>query len=158
MKTVERAGRALLMAALGVASVAASAQAVTFSKPEEAVNYRKGAFEVMERHFSHLSNMALGRIPFNKQQAVFDASTVRLLSLLPYQAFVPGTEHVANTHANDLVWSATPRFQGEARDFQAKAARLPALARSGDIAALKKAVADTGASCRKCHDSFRERG
>lgn len=143
--------------ALGAVAAAVQAQTVPFAKVEDAVAYRKGAFEVMESHFSHLNAMALGRLPFDKQAAALDADTVAMLAKLPFQAFVPGSEHAGNTRANEFVWKATPRFHEGAQNLQQKTALLPAAARAGDVAALKKLMLETGAICRKCHDQFRNR-
>ena len=35
-----------------------------------------------------------------------------------------------------------------------EAAKLPAVVRSGDMAAFKKQVADLGAACKACHDDY----
>lgn len=150
-------GRAAGAALLAMAAGAATAQTADFAKPEDAIAYRKGAFNVLESHFSHLNAMALGRIAFDPQAAALDADTVARLAPLPFRAFGAGTGPAPGTRANELIWTAAPRFASDRDDFLGKAARLPELARAGDIAALKKAMLDTGASCRKCHEQFRNR-
>ncbi len=158
MNTFARWGRTALVAGLGFASLGASAQWMTFPKAEDAVAYRKGAFEVMEHHFSRLSAMALKRIPWDQAQAVDDAEVVMVMSRLPFHAFVPGSgAPLVNTRANEFVWTATPRFQASAQQLREKVDKLPAAARAGNLDELKKLVVDAGSTCRKCHDQFRNR-
>lgn len=158
MKSFAQWSRAALVAGAGFASMAASAQWMTFAKPEDAAAYRKGAFEVMEHHFTHLSAMALKRIPFDKAQAVEDANVVMLMARLPFHGFVPGSgAPLVNTRANEFVWTATPRFQASAQQLREKVDKLPEAAMAGDLDVLKKLVVDAGSTCRKCHDQFRNR-
>ena len=158
MKSIAQWGRAVLVAGLGFSSVAASAQWMTFPKAEDAVAYRKGAFKVMEHHFSRLSAMALKRIPWDQAQAVEDANVVMVMARLPFHGFVPGSgAPLVNTRANEFVWTARPRFDASAQQLREKVDKLPAAARAGDLDVLKKLVIDAGSTCRKCHDQFRNR-
>lgn len=149
----------LLAVALLAAVGSAHAQSATpaFSKPEDAVAYRKSVFVVMEKHFGRLNSMAVGRIPFEKTTAVLDANTVQLLATLPFHAFIPGSENVGNTRANEQLWKAMPRFQADGATFYQKTQALPAAAAAGDLEALKTLLKDAGATCRKCHEQFRTR-
>ena len=54
-----------LASALAVATLAISTQAqAQFAKPEDAIKYRKAAFNVMAAHTGRLGAMAQGRVPF----------------------------------------------------------------------------------------------
>ena len=157
-QTSNRWGKWVLAAGLGLSSMVASAEWLHFDKPEDAVAYRQGAFQVMEHHFSRLTNMALRKVPYDASAATEDANAVMLLSRLPFLAFPEGSGALAgHTRASALVWQAAPRFADSARRLQEKADQMPAAVAAGNIERLRQLVVDAGATCRKCHDQFRER-
>ncbi|HEY4081767.1 MAG TPA: cytochrome c [Burkholderiaceae bacterium] len=134
------------------AAVPAQAQ---FKTPEDAIKYRQAALRVMSTHFGRLAAMAQGKVPYDPKIAGENADVVVVLSKLPFPAFAEGTDMDAPSHAKPEVWKEMPRFNEAAEKMQAAAAKLPAAARSGDLAQLKAAVGATGQSCKACHDHFR---
>lgn len=156
---IRHAVAALLLAGLATGALAQGNPATLFAKPEDALAYRQSIFRLSEHHFRRLNASVLGRLPADAQRDLLDARMVALLAKLPFQAFVPGTDDasLAHSRARPLVWSAAPRFQQGAADWQAKADALPAAVQAGDVAALRKLVLDTGSVCKKCHEQFRDR-
>ena len=143
-----------LAAALLALVLAGSAQA-QFKSPEDAIKYRQSALRVMSNHFGRLAAMAQGKVPYDPKVAGENADVVVVLAKLPFTAFAEGTDMDAPSHAKPEVWKETPRFNEAAEKLQAAVAKLPAAARSGDLAQLKAAVGATGQSCKACHDHFR---
>ena len=78
-----------IVAAIGaLASLPAAAQ---FQKPEDAVKYRKAAFQVMAMHFGRIGDMVSGKAPFDAAAAASNAEVAAFMSKLPYAGFVEGT-------------------------------------------------------------------
>jgi cytochrome c556 len=142
-----------LALALGAATAVAQAPS-PFQKPEDAIKYRQSALTVMANQFGRLA-------PVVREQAPFDAATVQKqtallvqLAALPWEAFGPGTE---GGKARDEVWKETPKFQQAATNMQTAMAKLDDAAKTGELAQIKTAYGAVGASCKACHDSFRNR-
>ena len=150
--------RFLLAGRLALASLSASAQALTFDKPEDAVAYRQQAFGLLETHFSNLTAMTLNRIPYDPLQARLDANAIRVLSRLPFHAFPAGTAApLAGSRATDQSWTAAPRYADSARSLQQESDKIHGAVARGDLVQLRKTLNEAGAICRKCHDQFRAR-
>lgn len=67
-----------------------------------------------------------------------------------------GPQPGVTTHARPEVWSDPAGFAAAARAFQAEAAKLQAVADSGDMAATAAQAQATGATCGACHKKYRE--
>jgi adenosylmethionine-8-amino-7-oxononanoate aminotransferase len=65
--------------------------AAQFQRPDDAVKYRKAAFQVMAAHFGRIGAMANGRVPFDGAAAAANAEVVAFVSNLPFAGFVEGT-------------------------------------------------------------------
>lgn len=59
------------------------------------------------------------------------------------------------TRAKAEVWSDAATFRQAAERFEQAAARFHQAAQGGDIAAVRAAQEELGASCKNCHDRFR---
>lgn len=68
-----------------------------------------------------------------------------------------GPEDGIRTDALQTIWTKPEQFQQAANRFVDEAARFKALTETGDRAALQKGAGDLGASCKNCHDTFREK-
>jgi cytochrome c556 len=144
--------RVLLAVAVLTLSLPAAAQ---FQKPEDAVKYRQGAFQVMGQHFGRLGAMANGRVPFDAATAQANADLVVTMSRLPYVAFTEGSDKVGNTRAKPEVWSKRADFDAAAKKTQEELVKLQAAAKTGNIDQIKAAFGAAGQSCKACHDNFR---
>lgn len=145
---------------LALATVALAGAAVTlpaaaqFQRPSDAVKYRQSALSVMGTHFSRIGAMAQGRVPFDAAQAQANADVVALLAGLPWAGFVEGTAD--GTKAKASIWRERAQFDEKARAMQAEALKLQAAARTGDLAQLRAVFGNTAASCKACHDAYRD--
>ncbi len=150
--------RKILLAAAATTMLAASLPAhAQFQKPEDAVAYRRGAFNVMGNHFARIGAMANGRVAFDAVTAQANAELVQTMSRLPFAAFGDGTNNVGNTNALPDVWSQPDKFKAATQKMQDAVAKLAATAKTGNQDQLKAAFGEAGQACKGCHDDFRKK-
>jgi len=146
----------LFLAIVAVASLGAALPAAAqFAKPEDAVKYRKGAFTVMAAHFGRVAAMANGRVPFDAKVAADNAEIATMMSKLPYAGFVDGSDK-GDTRAKPEIWSERDKFNAAATKMQDEMVKFNAVAKAGDLAALKVAAGSVGQACKACHDNYRK--
>ena len=61
------------------------------------------------------------------------------------------------TDALDTIWTKPEQFQQAATRFVDESAHFKSLVQGGDAAVLSKAAGELGATCKNCHDTFREK-
>ncbi len=143
----------LLVAAATLAfSTQASAQ---FAKSEDAIKYRKNALFVMQQHYARVGAMANGRVPFDARVAADNAAIAESMSRLPWAAFGEGTDK-GDTKAKPDIWRERAKFDAAADKMQAEMGKLAAASKTGNLDAIKAAFQATGATCKACHDDFRQ--
>jgi cytochrome c556 len=138
-----------LALAAAAASVPAAAQ---FAKPEDAVKYRQSALSVMGTHFGRLGAMANGRVPFDAKAAAENADIVANMAVLPWAGFVGGPE---SPKAKPEIWKEAAKFKEHGDKMIAETTKLATAAKVGNIDALKAAFGPAAATCKACHDAFR---
>lgn len=129
--------------------------AQTFQKPEEAIKYRRSSFTLMGVHFASLGAMAYGRIPFDPQAAERNAKVVATISQLPFNAFVPGSDK-GETRAKPEIWADQAAFERNAANMQSAVRNLSAVAKTGNLDAMRAAFGTAAQTCKACHDGFRK--
>ncbi|MGQ9724742.1 MAG: c-type cytochrome [Tepidimonas sp.] len=144
--------RVLFAAAALVLSGAAHAQ---FQKPEDAVRYRQSAFAVMGNHFSRIGAMVQGKAPFDAKVAQENAAIVLMMSKLPWAGFTPETERI-KSRAKPELWAEMDKVRAGADKMMKAVADLEATTRTGNLDAIKKSFGETAATCKACHDAYRE--
>ena len=142
---------ALLAATAACAALPAAAQ---FARPDEAVKYRQGAWNVLNVHFTRIGNMARGRLPFDARVAQQDAEVVALLSRLPSAAFGAGTA-LPTDKARAEIWAEPARFRELGERLVAESARLQAATKTQDLDQIKAAFGAAANTCKECHDAYR---
>ena len=140
------------IAATLAAAVALAAQAQT--KPEDHIKQRKSAYAVLGYNFSNLAAMAQEKKPYNKEEAARNADLVAALSDYPKGHFQEGTDKGLDTRAKPEIWQKRSDFDQKMDKMITETRKLPQAARA-DLASLKKAVSDSGAACKACHDDYR---
>ncbi len=129
--------------------------AAQFQKPEDAVKYRKAAFTVMATHFGRIGAMVQGRVPFDAAAATANAEIVADMAKLPYVAFVEGTAGTEKGSPKATIWTERAKFDEGAKRLQDDTVKLVAAAKSNNLDQLKTAFGNTAASCKACHDNYR---
>jgi len=148
--------RKLILAAAAVAGLTSALPAAAqFAKPEDAIKYRKSAFNVMATHFGRIGAMANGKAPFDARAAADNADIALMMSKLPYTAFAEGTDR-GETRAKPEVWSEGEKFRAAANKMQEEMVKLDAAAKTGNLDTIKAAFGPVGQSCKACHDHFRK--
>ena len=141
-----------LLVFAGITSVSAQAQ----MKPEDAIKLRQSAMKLIGYNFGSIGAMVNDKKPYNKDEAIRNATRLEGLSTQPFEFFVPGTDK-GETKAKAEVFKDTDKFRGLAEKFQAESVKLAQVARTGDMAALKTQFGATAQSCKACHDDYREK-
>lgn len=147
--------RFLLAAATVAGLLTALPAAAQFQKPEDAVKYRKAAFQVMAAHFGRIGAMASGRAPFDAAAAAANADVVAFVSKLPYAGFVEGTSGTEKGSPKANVWTERAKFDGDAKKMQDAVAALAVAAKANNLDQLKAAFGNAAGTCKACHDNFR---
>ena len=140
-----------LAAAACALAVPALAQ---FAKPEDAVKYRQSALFVMAQHFGRIGAMANGRVPYDAKAAVENAEVVADMAKLPWAGFGPGTDKISKA-AKPEIWTEQAKFKEHNEKLVAETGKLLAAAKTNSVDNLKAAFGSTAATCKGCHDNFR---
>ncbi|HEY0569628.1 MAG TPA: cytochrome c [Xanthobacteraceae bacterium] len=141
-----------------VASVAAvfTLDAIAQAKPEVLVKQRQAAMTLQGKYFGPMAGMAQGKIPYNASVVQRNAGFLEALSKMPWDGFDPSTKGEKSA-ALPAVWEKSGEFKQAAERLENEAAKLAALSKTGDEAAVKAQIGAVGKSCGGCHDTFREK-
>ncbi|TSE19389.1 Cytochrome c' [Tepidimonas alkaliphilus] len=142
------------LAVATLAAVGVHAQPL-FQKPEDAVKYRQAAFTVMGAHFSRIGAMVQGRVPFDAKVAQDSAAVVASMAALPWAGFTPDTEKI-KSRTKPEAWMEMDKVRAGADKMMKAVAELQAAARTGNLDAVKKTFGEAAATCKACHDAYRE--
>lgn len=143
---------ALLLGSLALIGAPAQAQP-SFATPQEAIKFRQATLKEMQQNFKRVADMASGRADFDVTVAEASAARAAELIKLPWAGFGPGTE---GGKALPAIWKEQDKFKGAASRAEEAVAQVAVAARSGSLDAIKAAIGGAGASCKACHDSFRD--
>ncbi len=143
----------LVVAVVGLLAGAAFAQ---FAKTEDAVKYRQSVMSVIGTHFSRMGAVVKGEAPYAKEAFEQNANIVAMLMPLPWDAFMAaGSDKGSGMKADALA--KKDDFMKLAAANQAEVAKLLAVAKGGDLNAIKPQFGAAGASCKACHDLYRNK-
>lgn len=140
-----------LLGFAGIVSFSAQAQ----MKPETAIKLRQSAMKLLGYNFYSIGAMLNNKKPYNKDEAIRNASRVEALSTQPYEFFIAGTDK-GDTMAKPEIWKDANKFKAAAEKMQGEVAKLAQVVRTGDMAALKTQYGVAAKACDACHDDFRE--
>lgn len=142
----------VLLALAGLVSFSAQAQ----MKPEDAIKLRQSAMKLIGYNFGSIGAMVNDKKPYNKDEAIRNATNVEGLSTQPFEFFVAGSDK-GETKAKADIWKEADKFKAAADKFQAESAKLAQVSKTGDMAALKTQFGATAQACKGCHDNYREK-
>lgn len=128
-------------------------------KPNHAVDYRRGAFEIVGWHFKQMGAMMKGTLPFDKTKFTKGAEMIALMSNLPLEGFIKGTAtgEEIGSDAKSEIWKNFGDFNTKMIAFQKEAKALAEVSKTGDEAAIKKQFDNASKTCKACHDDYREK-
>jgi len=143
----------LVLAVVGLSAGAAFAQ---FAKTEDAVKYRQSVMSVIGTHFTRMGAVVKGEAPYDKDAFEQNANLLATLMKLPWDAFmVAGSDKDSKMKAEALAQK--DKFMDLAKANRAEVAKLAAVAKGGDLNAVKAQFGETGKTCKACHDMYRNK-
>jgi len=143
----------LVLAVVGLSAGAAFGQ---FAKTEDAVKYRQSVMSVIGTHFTRMGAVVKGEAPYDRDAFEQNASLLATLTKLPWDAFmVAGSDKDSKMKAEALAQK--DKFMDLAKANRAEVAKLAAVAKGGDLNAVKAQFGETGKTCKACHDMYRNK-
>ena len=142
----------VLLVGFGVLIGTASAQ---FSRPEDAIQYRKAVMIIIAQHFARLGAMVKGAEPYDQDRFAHNAAIVDAMSKLPWEAFLAADSDRGDTTMKSSVLQDSDQFKKSAGSFQQETGRLVSAAKAGDLDAAKGQFGKVAKSCKECHSQFR---
>ena len=127
-----------------------------FSRPEDAIKYRKSVMFVMAQHFSRLGFMVKGSKPYDQETFAKNAAIVETLMTLPWEAFLAAGSDKGDTTMKSSVLKDPAEFKNIAQEFQVAIGRLVSAAKGDDVDGVKRQFGNVAKSCKACHSQFRK--
>jgi cytochrome c556 len=125
-------------------------------KNESALAARKAAFTLMVANVGPMGAMAKEKIPFDQEQFAFRAANLEMLSKMPWEFFIPGSD-LDESKSKPEVWSDAEGFKQAADKFQREAAMLIEMSSSGDQKAMYEQLDITIKACKSCHKEYKKK-
>src|SRR5437763_2629501 len=101
----------LAITTLGLAMAAAiSTVALAQTKPEDAIKLRQSAMKLIGYNFGSIGAMVNDKKPYNKDEAIRNATRVDALSDHPWEFFGAGTDKAGETKAKAGIWTDRAKF------------------------------------------------
>jgi cytochrome c556 len=125
-------------------------------KPETAIHYRQSVMRLMGWNFTPLAAMVKGQIPFDAEEFTTRAERLQGLAGQILEGFPPGSDKGAETDAKAEIWTDFPHFKDRLDDYAAEAGKLVEAAHSGNEARIKEQFRKTAATCKACHDKYKD--
>lgn len=157
LNSTARTTLSLPAAAVVLLLAAALPAQAQFKSPEDAVDYRRGAFTVMGAHFGRIGAMVQGKAPYDAAAAAQNAEVVAFMSKLPYAGFVDGTSDTKKGTAKANIWTDRAKFDALAKKLQDETAKLAVASKGNSLDTLKPAFASVAETCKACHDEYRNK-
>ncbi|MBQ4838959.1 MULTISPECIES: c-type cytochrome [Pseudoalteromonas] len=126
-----------------------------FKEKEDAIEYRKAAFQLIRYQIGDMGDMLKGKVPFDAERFKQRAHNAAQLSNMPWEAFIAGTDK-GDTSALPEIWSDRATFDKKAADFAKYAQALATASESGDKKVIAKAFGKWAQGCKDCHKSFKD--
>ena len=124
------------------------------TRPGQPVKQRQEAFKAMLRGFEPM-RAQLRADPFPADEFARQAERFVSLREAPWSHFGPDTNYPP-TKAKAAVWERPQAFEDERQRFFERGDALLQAARTGDKAAAQAAYDGVYASCKSCHDGFKQ--
>ena len=136
---------------------APTAQASAFSEPDEAVEYRQHAFQLIRQNFGYMAGMVRGEIDFDGAMFEQRAQALSDLSSIPWDGFkYAGHNYSGNGDAKADIWQNQADFEQRAQQLQEDAMKLAQAAASHDVGEIRGAFMSTARNCQQCHEQYRD--
>ena len=115
---------------------------------------RTTAFKTMMPEYSSMGKMVKGDETYDVEKFKAAAATFSENSRKPFEHFASDPQ--GNGDALPAIWEKPAEFDAEREKFLAAVDDLNAKAQTGNLEEIKVAYGNVGASCKSCHDAFRQ--
>jgi len=124
---------------------------------EEAIEYRAAAMEMIVWNFKPMGAMVSGKIPFDAQAFAKRAANVAVLSSMPLEGFIPGTDE-GDTDAKAKIWENWEDFKAKMVKFEEKSGKLAEVAKTAtSVKEVMRPFLNTAKTCKGCHRKYKEK-
>ena len=144
------------VALLAVLSFLPAAAVLAQHKPEEVIDYRRGAMTMIGWNFAPMSAMVKGKIPFDAKEFAVHAERIAGLTPQVLEGFAKGSDKGAETDAKPEIWTHFDDFQSKLDDLVKESKATSEVAKGGDEAAMKEQFKKLGGACKACHDKYKK--
>jgi cytochrome c556 len=144
---------------LALSAALASASSVALADQiDDAIDARRGFYQVVKHMAGGLFAMAKGEVDYNAEQAATYAMNLdQLANMDTGTMWLPGSSNAdrpGKTRALPVIWSTYPAIGEKSVAWKAATGKLAASAGNG-LDALRADIGALGASCKGCHDTYR---
>jgi cytochrome c556 len=147
----------LMPAALAIALGAVVMQgAFAQAKPEVLVKQRQAKMILQGKYFGPLAAMAQGKAPYNANVLQRNAGFLDNLTRMAWDGYDPSTKG-EKSRTLPAAYDNKAKFDEYVSRLENDTAKLVALSRSGDEAAVKAQIGAVGKVCGDCHEDFRSK-
>ncbi len=127
-----------------------------FSRPDEAIAYRKSVMTIIGQHFKQMGLVVKGKTNYQEASFSADANVVKLLATLPWEAFLEPRSDKGKTNMSSSVFKKEAQFKEAAASFESATAQLAEAAQKGDLKAIKSKFGEVAQTCNSCHKKFQK--
>jgi cytochrome c556 len=124
-------------------------------KPEDAIDYRQAVYTMIGWNFGPLAQMVKGKTTWDAGEFARRADRIAALAPQVLEGFPPGSQSGAKTDAKPDIWTGMDDFKSKLDDFVKQSKALADIAKGGDEAKMKEQFKTTAATCKACHDKYR---
>lgn len=121
----------------------------------KAVDYRQGVMNVYAYNVTSMGEMVKGKTEFDAAAFARHAKDLAAAAGLDVLAGFPEDSLNDDSDASESIWLDWDKFQEKHKALQEQSAKLAEVAAAGDEAAMKEQFAQTGKTCKGCHDDFK---
>ena len=115
---------------------------------------RTTAFKTMMPEYSSMGKMVKGDETYDVEKFKAAAATFSENARKPFEHFASDPQ--GNGDALPAIWEKPAEFDAEREKFLAAVDDLNTKAQTGNLEEIKVAYGNVGASCKSCHDAFRQ--
>ncbi|OUD14456.1 c-type cytochrome [Thioflexithrix psekupsensis] len=127
---------------------------------KDAVEYRQSVYQVIKGNFAPMAQVVKGEASYDADSFTLRAERVAALSKMALEGFIPETDMLSmdvKTGAKPNIWEEWDDFKAKNAALATESEKLLEVAKTGDLDKIKAQFAETGKTCKSCHDKFREK-
>jgi cytochrome c556 len=129
--------------------------AVAADSPEAVVKYRQSVMKTLAAQMTAMSLIAKHDVTPSPNRLILHATAAADFSRDLPKLFPASTRNVRSS-ALPKIWSSASDFDRRAKNLEAETVKLESLARSGMSHSFAKQLEVVGATCKACHDVYRQ--